>query len=239
MYFCSAYTLSSWHLEDLHIEPFRCAYTSDTIQWIIDMFHVLLFCEHTEIVTSRGRTHWVISLCVYIWHDSIYNWHVSCQRLTWLLLGVECQLAQSYVVWLFTCVTSHCQTLQLTATHCSTIIRNNTLIRRMTVHVCDLTLQHTATHYNTLQHTATHCNTLYWSWAWCTRFKCVYVCVCVCVCVWEREGKCVLACVCVCVCVFVRVCMCVCVCGFLCVRACVCVGETASVCTCGRASVCV
>jgi len=46
---------------------------------------------------------------------------------------------------------THCNTLQHTATHCNT--PQHTATHRNT-------LQHTATHCNTLQHTATHCNTL-------------------------------------------------------------------------------
>ena len=47
---------------------------------------------------------------------------------------------------------THCNTLQHTATHCNT--------QRYVSHTRVNTLQHTATHCNTLQHTATHCNTL-------------------------------------------------------------------------------
>jgi len=74
--------------------------------------------------------------------------------------------------------THYCNTLQHTATQCSTLLRHTAsqscisilnwctwLIRRMppATHCNALhwnTLQHTATHCNTLQDTATHCNTL-------------------------------------------------------------------------------
>jgi len=69
----------------------------------------------------------------------------------------------------YTCSDAHCNTLQHTATHCSTLQRAvthcNTLqhtathcstLQRAVTH-CN-TLQHTATHCNTLQHTAVHCN---------------------------------------------------------------------------------
>jgi len=47
----------------------------------------------------------------------------------------------------------YCNTLQYTATHCST------QGREISVHHCN-TLQHTAAHCSTLQHTAAHCSTL-------------------------------------------------------------------------------
>ena len=47
--------------------------------------------------------------------------------------------------------TTHCNTLQYTATHYDTL--------RHTATHCN-TLQHTATHCDTLRHTATHCDTL-------------------------------------------------------------------------------
>ena len=50
-------------------------------------------------------------------------------------------------------IATHCNTLQHTATH------GNSLPAASQVMHCN-TLQHTTTHCNTLQHTATHCNTL-------------------------------------------------------------------------------
>ena len=59
-------------------------------------------------------------------------------------------------------ITTHCNKLQHTATHCISIRqdREATVSRCITfVSQCN-TLQHTATHCNTLQHTTAHCNTL-------------------------------------------------------------------------------
>jgi len=69
------------------------------------------------------------------------------------------------VVCLFLChvyfTTTHCDTLQHTATHCNAPAHH--LQQRVVCSAFDSTyntLQHTATHCNTLQHAAAHCNTL-------------------------------------------------------------------------------
>ena len=53
---------------------------------------------------------------------------------------------------------SYYSTLQHTVTHCTTLQHICNTLHHTTAH-CN-TLQHTAAHYNTLQHTTTHCNTL-------------------------------------------------------------------------------
>ena len=54
--------------------------------------------------------------------------------------------------------TSHCNTLQHTATHCDTLHNHDAFIVRHSATPATHwhTLEHIATHCNTLQHTATH-----------------------------------------------------------------------------------
>jgi len=60
------------------------------------------------------------------------------------------------------CNTSHCNTLQHTATHCNTLQHTALNITQQYVKSSCISsvIHHTATHCNTLQHTASHCITL-------------------------------------------------------------------------------
>jgi len=62
-----------------------------------------------------------------------------CNSLSYVATVLSATTTPLSGLWLFDC-SSHCNTLQHTATHCNT-------------------LQHTAAHRSTLQHTATHCDT--------------------------------------------------------------------------------
>ena len=123
---------------------------------------------------------------------------MPCVKTQNLERRVNCSVLQCVAVYCSVCcnvlkhritsaASSHCNTLQHTATHCNTLQHSrkvlgwhqsrvrvliaatkckiilNTANRCNTLKHNEIrcnTLQHTATHCNTLQHTATHCNTL-------------------------------------------------------------------------------
>jgi len=95
--------------------------------------------------------------------------------LSTTMCGATRKLSRSTPLVSFpSCLATHCNTLQHTATYCNILLKLqhtatycNALqhtathciaLQRTTTH-CNA-LQRTATHCNTLQHTATHCNTL-------------------------------------------------------------------------------
>ena len=91
--------------------------------------------------------------CIQMYTD-VYRWYRCIQMYThhyiWSVSKwLYCLHLRNYVLYRGVVDTSHCNTLQHTATHCNTL--------QHTATYC-LTLLRTATHCNTLQHTATHCN---------------------------------------------------------------------------------
>ena len=122
---------------------------------------MVMYAVTYEWVVSRmeycGAT-WLCRVCNTLQHSACHIWSTG-SIYTATHTAAHCNTLQH--------ISTHCNTLQHTATHC--VSHCNTL--HVTLHVTlqrtathwvshyntlDVTLQHTATHYNTLQHTATH-----------------------------------------------------------------------------------
>jgi len=141
--------------------------------------------------------HHPASHCNTLQHTAVVDALVLPSKVNTLLCSDRCSrhITHYNALQYTATLSTHCNTLQHTATHCHTLQHTaahcNTL--QHTATHC-ITLQHTASHCNTLQLTATHCNSLQltathyrWQMLWRCRLRTIHLIYCG---RWSQESIC-------------------------------------------------
>jgi len=128
-----------------HTRQYTCIHTNLTA--VCTVQHTATHCNNCNTLQHNAHTlHYTAAHCTTLQHTAL---HCSTLQHT----------------------AAHCNTLKHTATHCSTLLTRCIARQHTATHCNTLqtlqhtatycsTLQHTATHYSTLQHTPSHCNIL-------------------------------------------------------------------------------